>query len=86
MAIENLSSVTVDGDIAATGKVKGAQGTAQGEAVMLDSSGKVPNEKLRSDIPTSQITGLATVATSGSYVDLENKPIASTQVSIMEAD
>lgn len=42
--VKNLSGGSIDGDLSVSGKVKGAQGSASGEAVMLGSDGKIPGE------------------------------------------
>ena len=66
MAIENLSSVKVEGDITATGKLKGTQATAAGEAVVLDNSGKIPTSLI--SISYSDISDPPTIPTATSQL------------------
>lgn len=49
------NSVSVDGDVEATGKLRGEQATQAGEAVMLDATGHVPTTML--DIPEVDLSG-----------------------------
>ncbi|MCR5027194.1 MAG: hypothetical protein K6A34_07120 [Methanobrevibacter sp.] len=67
-----------------------AQTTAVFKKIKYDSAGHITQTSdvaasdLPSNIPTSKITGLATVATSGSYNDLLNKPTIPPGVTVVD--
>lgn len=66
--IEAAASDHVHGSITNDGKI----GTASGQIVVTGSGGALTTA---STIGASSVSGLATVATSGSYNDLSNKPV-----------
>lgn len=44
-AIKDLSSRSIEGSLTVTGKIRGLQGTVEGDAVMLGANGKIPTDK-----------------------------------------
>lgn len=68
-SLANAAQDTADG---ATSTAQTAQSTA--ESKYTKPSGGIPAADLAGSIPTTKLTGLATVATTGKYTDLINTP------------
>jgi len=78
-AFAGLTSVT---STAFVGALTGNASTVTNGVYTTD-TGSVTNAMLAGSITTNKITGLATVATSGSYADLSNKPTLTSALSAL---
>lgn len=65
--VKNLSGGSIDGDLSVSGKVKGAQGSSSGEAVMLGSDGKIPTSLIDVDAIVEGVISALPTAEGGSY-------------------
>lgn len=75
------SSVTVDSALSST-----SENPVQNKVINSALSGKQDKISSTNKLPASNVSGLSTVATSGSYSDLSNKPTIPTKVSELTND
>lgn len=75
------SSVTVDSVLSST-----SENPVQNKVINSALSGKQDKISSTNKLPASNVSGLSTVATSGSYSDLSNKPTIPTKVSELTND